>query len=429
MTTINKHGLAALSPLMVFIALYLITSIIAGDFYKVPLSVAFIISGIYAIIMSGSEPLNERIATFGKGASTENIMLMIWIFILAGMFANTAKSIGCVDATVNLMLTILPDNMMLAGMFMTTCFISLSIGTSVGTIVALAPIAAGLAATMGTSIPLMTAIVVGGAFFGDNLSFISDTTIAATSSQKCKMSDKFRMNVRIVMPVAIAILAVYVIMGMDMKSPDTIPSIEYIKILPYLAVLITALLGMNVMAVLTIGLALTAVIGMATGSYDFYGWLGSMGEGVQSMSDLIIITMLAGGLFETVRKNGGIEYIINRITRLIHGKRGAELVIGFLVAFVDICTANNTVAIITVGGIARHISKTYGIDNRKTASILDTFSCCMQGILPYGAQILMAASLTKLNPIDIMPYLYYPFALGIFSLLCILFRYPKTFYR
>jgi len=429
MTTTDRHGLKALSPLMVFVALYLVTSIIAGDFYKVPLSVAFIVSGMYSVTISRKGSLSERIRTFGKGASTENIMLMIWIFILAGMFATTAKTIGCVDATVNLMLTILPDNMILAGMFISSCFISLSIGTSVGTIVALAPIAAGLAVSMGSSVPLMTATVVGGAFFGDNLSFISDTTIAATSSQGCRMSDKFKVNIRIVMPVAIIILALYVVMGLDMQSPTSIPPIEYVKLLPYLAVLVTALMGMNVMIVLTIGLVLTAFIGMATGACDFFGWLGSMGQGVQSMSDLIIITMLAGGLFETVRQNGGIEYIISKITRRIHGKRGAETVIGLMVAFVDICTANNTVAIITVGGIARQISQTYGVDNRKTASILDTFSCCMQGMLPYGAQILMAASLAKLNPIDLLPFLYYPFALGLFSILSIVLRYPKTYYK
>lgn len=425
----NKNGIIALSPLIVFILLYLVTSIIAQDFYKIPISVAFLISGIYAIMSSSHGNLAERIRTFSRGASTENIMLMIWIFMLAGAFANTAKDIGCVDATVNFMLSVLPDNMVLAGLFISTCFISLSIGTSVGAIVALAPISIGLAHTTGTNLPMMLAIVVGGAFFGDNLSFISDTTVAATSSQGCNMKDKFKTNSYIVFPVAFIILVLYIILGFDINTPQNIPETEFSKILPYLAVFITALLGVNVMIVLTVGLILTAAIGIINGSYDIFGWFTSMGTGLQSMSELIIITMIAGGLFEIVCKNGGIEYIITKITSHIHSKRGAELVIGMMVAAVNICTANNTVAIITVGGIARKISHKYGVDNRKTASILDTFSCCMQGIIPYGAQILTVSNLAKINPIDIMPYLYYPYALGVFALLYIYFRFPASYYK
>lgn len=425
----NKNGIIALSPLIVFILLYLVTSIIAQDFYKVPISVAFLISGIYAIMSSPHGSLSERIRTFSRGASTENIMLMIWIFMLAGAFANTAKDIGCVDATVNLMLSVLPDNMILAGLFISTCFISLSIGTSVGAIVALAPIAIGLAQTTGTNMPMMLAIIVGGAFFGDNLSFISDTTVAATSSQECSMKDKFKMNSYIVFPVAFIILILYVFLGFNIKTPTDIPQVEFSKILPYLAVFITALMGVNVIIVLTIGLILTAIIGIINGSYDIFGWFTSMGVGLQSMSELIIITMIAGGLFEIVCKNGGIEYIISKISSHIHSKRGAELVIGIMVATVNICTANNTVAIITVDGIARTISLKYGVDNRKAASILDTFSCCIQGIIPYGAQILTVANLSKTNPIDIMPYLYYPYALGLFTLLCIYFGFPASHYK
>ena len=347
--------------------------------------------------------------------------------MLAGAFANTAKDIGCVDATVNFMLSVLPDNMILAGLFISTCFISLSIGTSVGTIVALTPIAIGLAQTTGVNINLMVAIVIGGAFFGDNLSFISDTTVAATSSQECNMKDKFRANSYIVFPVALIIFIVYIILGFDINKPPVVSHTEFSKILPYMAVFITALLGINVIVVLMVGLILTAIIGIINGSYDIFGWFASMGTGIQSMSELIIITMLAGGLFEIVNKNGGVEYIISKITSHIHGKRGAELVIGIMVAAVNICTANNTVAIITVGGIARRISLKYGVDNRKTASILDTFSCCMQGIIPYGAQILTVANLARINPIDIMPYLYYPYALGVFALLCIYFRFPASY--
>ena len=423
----NKKGLIALSPLMVFMALYFATSTIAHDFYKIPISVAFLLSSIYAIAIFRNGSLSERIKTFSSGAGTSNVMLMIWVFILAGAFANTAKVIGCVDATVDLMLRILPDNMVLAGLFLATCFISLSIGTSVGAIVALVPIASGLAASTSTNPALMTAIVVGGAFFGDNLSFISDTTIAATNSQGCKMNDKFKANSIIAIPAAVIVLIAYVILGLGTKSPSAVQEVEYAKVIPYLAVFMTALAGMNVMLVLCIGMGLCGVIGLVYGSFDVYGWFGAMGDGIMSMGELIIITMLAGGLFETVRANGGINYIMERITIHIHGRRGAEAVIGLMVSAIDICTANNTVAIITVGGIAKRISDKYGVDKRKAASILDTFSCFMQGIIPYGAQMLMAASLTRLSPPSITPYLFYPYTLGVLAILAIFLRFPKKY--
>lgn len=423
----NKKGLLALSPLLVFIALYLITSIIAHDFYKVPITVAFMISSIYAVATSWNFPLPKRIDMFSKGAGTSNMMMMLWIFVLAGAFANSAKVMGSVDATVNLTLMVLPGSMIMAGLFLAACFISLSIGTSVGTIVALVPIAAGLAGSTGFSIPMMTAVVVGGAFFGDNLSFISDTTIVATSTQGCRMSDKFRVNFFIVMPAALVIFIIYIFAGSGIQSPTDIPPLELTKVIPYLVVLVCAIFGMNVMAVLTIGIILTGLIGMINGTYDIYGWFSSMGEGILGMSELIIVTMLAGGLLEIVKANGGIDFIISRLSAHIKSKRGAELSIAGLVALTDICTANNTVAIITVGGIAKQIGDKFGVDNRKCASILDTFSCCMQGLIPYGAQMLMAAGLAQLNPIQIIPYLYYPLATGIVALLAILFRYPKRY--
>lgn len=423
----NKKGLLALSPLLVFIALYLITSIIAHDFYKVPITVAFMISSIYAVATSWNFPLPKRIDMFSKGAGTSNMMMMLWIFVLAGAFANSAKVMGSVDATVNLTLMVLPGSMIMAGLFLAACFISLSIGTSVGTIVALVPIAAGLAGSTGVSIPMMTAVVVGGAFFGDNLSFISDTTIVATSTQGCRMSDKFRLNFFIVMPAALVIFIIYIFAGSGIQSPTDIPVVEFSKVIPYLVVLVCAIFGMNVMAVLTIGIILTGLIGMINGTYDIYGWFSSMGEGILGMSELIIVTMLAGGLLEIVKANGGIDFIISRLSAHIKSKRGAELSIAGLVALTDICTANNTVAIITVGGIAKQIGDKFGVDNRKCASILDTFSCCMQGLIPYGAQMLMAAGLAQLNPIQIIPYLYYPLATGIVALLAILFRYPKRY--
>lgn len=417
----------ALSPIMVFVTLYLVTSIVAGDFYKVPITVAFMAASVYAVIVSGGIPLSSRINAYSRGAATEQMMLMVWIFILAGAFANSAKAMGSIDATVNLTLALLPPQMLIAGLFVAACFISLSIGTSVGTIVALTPIAAGIAAQTGTSLPMMTAVIVGGSFFGDNLSFISDTTIAATQTQGCKLSDKFRVNSFLVMPAALIILIVYVLIGTDTQAPADIPALEPLKVLPYLVVLITAIFGMNVMAVLTLGLLLTGVVGMITGSYDLYGWLGSMGEGIVGMGELIIITMMAGGLLELIRQRGGIDYLIQLLTRHVTGKRGAELSIAALVSMVNVCTANNTVAILTVGGIAKHIGDRFGLDNRKCASILDTFSCFTQGLLPYGAQMLMAAGLAQLNPIAIIPYLYYPFAIGIIALIAILIRYPRRY--
>jgi len=423
----HRKGLLALSPLILFILLYLVTSIIVGDFYKMPITVAFLFSSIYAVAVSGGYTLERRIEAFSRGAGTQNMMLMLWIFVLAGAFANAAKTMGSIDATVNLTLSFLPGNMILAGLFVAACFISLSIGTSVGTIVALVPIASGLALSTGASVPLLTAVVVGGAFFGDNLSFISDTTVVATSSQGCKMNDKFKVNSYIVVPAAVIILLLYVFIGHDISSPADEPEFSWLKVIPYIAVLLTAIVGVNVMAVLTVGLLLTGVIGISDGTYDLFGWLSAMGTGIVGMGELIIITMLAGGLLEVVRMNGGIDYIIRGMTARISSKRGAELTIGLLVSVVDFCTANNTVAIITVGPIARQIGQRFNLDPRKCASILDTFSCFMQGIIPYGAQLLMAAGLAMLNPIEIIPYLYYPFAIGLAALMAILFRYPRKY--
>ena len=422
-----KKGLIALSPLGVFIALYLVTSIVAADFYKVPITVAFMAASVYAVIISGGRPLHQRISTFSSGASTEQMMLMIWIFVLAGAFASSAKVMGSIDATVNLTLWLLPPQMLLAGLFLAACFVSLSIGTSVGTIVALTPIAAGVAEQTGASVAMLTAIVVGGSFFGDNLSFISDTTIAATQTQGCRLSDKFRVNLFMVAPAALIVFLAYVFMGTDVQAPTDIKAIEPLKVVPYIAVLVTAIFGMNVMAVLTIGIVLTGIIGLIGGSYDLYGWFGAMGGGIVGMGELIIITMMAGGLLALIRQQGGVDFIIRLMTRHVSSKRGAELSIAALVSIVNVCTANNTVAILTVGSIAKQIGDRFGLDNRKCASILDTFSCFSQGLLPYGAQILMAAGLAALNPITIIPYLYYPLVLGVIALLAILLRYPRRY--
>lgn len=416
-----------------FILLYLVTSIVAGDFYKVPITVAFMLSSIYAVIVCGGiptrggMPIAERITIFSRGASMGNLMLMLWIFVLAGAFANTAKVMGSIDATVNLTLSILPGNMLLAGLFLAACFVSVSIGTSVGTIVALTPIAAGVAHSTGASVPLLTAVIVGGSLFGDNLSFISDTTIAATSTQGCRQSDKFRVNSFLVMPVAVVILAIYTFMGSGIESPHNTGEVSIIKVLPYIVVLVTAICGMNVMAVLTVGILLTGAIGLIDGSFDVFGWFGAMGEGISGMGELIIITMMAGGMLELIKANGGIDCVISALTKRIKTKRGAEMSIAALVGVVDLCTANNTVSIITTGGIAKQIGDRFGIDNRKCASILDTISCCVQGIIPYGAQLLMAAGLAAVNPVSIMPHLYYPYMLGIVTIIAIIVRYPRRY--
>lgn len=422
----NK-GFLALSPLIVFVVLYLVLSLVAGDFSSVPLTVVFLISSVYAVATSTKFSLKERIDIYGQGASTPNLLLMLWIYVLAGAFSQSAKGMGAIDTTVNLALSILPPSMILPGLFVTACFISISIGTSVGTVVTLVPIAAGIATQTNSNVALLTAVIVGGAYFGDNLSFISDTTVVATQTQGVRMKDKFKVNLMIVVPAVVVVLAVYAFMGFGMQAPTHVGQTDLLKVIPYLAVLVTAVCGLNVMAVLVLGIALCGIIGVLGGSYDFYGWLNALGNGIVGMGELIIIAMMAGGMLEIIKVNGGIDYIIEKLSGRIRGKRGAEFSIAALVSLVNLCTANNTVAILTVGNIAKQISKKFGIDPRKTASILDTFSCTIQGIIPYGVQILLAAGLAHVQPVDIIPYLYYPFAIGIAASLSILLRYPKRY--
>lgn len=433
----NKKGLLALSPLFLLIVLIVAFTVYSVDSNhqdtSLSLTVAFMISSIYAVAISGGMPVRKRVDTYSKGAGANNLMLMLWIYVLAGSFAASAKAMGAVDATVNLALSILPASMILPGLFLAACFISVSIGTSVGTVVALVPIAAGLAHSMDANVGMMTAIIVGGAYFGDNLSFISDTTVVATQTQNCKMSDKFKVNSMIVVPAAVLVLIAYSVMGVGLQAPTHINEVEYMKVLPYLTVLVTAIAGMNVMAVLTLGTLLCGAIGIgshllgASGSYDLFGWFSAMGNGIIGMGELIIIAMMAGGMLEIIRENGGIDFIINKITAHVNSKRGAELSIAALVSMVNICTANNTVAILTVGNISKKIGDRFGVDNRRAASILDTFSCMVQGLIPYGVQMLLAAGLANLSPMDILPYLYYPLAIGVAALLAILLRYPKRY--
>ena len=399
----------------------------AGDFYKVPIAAAFLIASVYAMALCLKGKIEERVTIFSQGAGHKNVLLMIWIFILAGAFATTAKEIGAIDATVNITLQLLPGKLLFAGLFLAACFISMAVGTSVGTIVALVPVATGIAAETGISAAFISAIVVGGSFFGDNLSFISDTTIAATRTQGCSMSDKFKANIMIAAPAAIIVAILYIFAGMEVDFTPVVEKVNIVLLIPYLLVIGMAIASVNVVLVLTVGILANAFIGFAIGKITWISWLGHIGSGIAGMGDLIIVTMLAGGMLEVIRTAGGLDYLIEKMTRRISGKRGAELSIAALVSLANLCTANNTIAIITTGSIAKDISKRYGLDPRKSASILDTFSCFVQGIIPYGAQLLMASGLAGISALSIMAYLFYPFALGLVAFLAILLRLPRKF--
>ena len=428
MTRTRTHfqGLLALSPLLIFLALYLASSALAQDFYKIPMIVPFLMASCYALVISRETDVLARVGSFSEGAGDKNILLMVWIFILAGVFASTARSIGAIDAAIEAILFVMPQKFILVGLFMSACFLSMAIGTSVGTIAALVPMAAGLASGIGASAAGVTAAVVGGAFFGDNLSFISDTTIAATRSQGCSMSDKFKVNLWIAAPAALTTSILYILLGSGF-SGGTLPSSRphFFLLLPYFIVILLALLKINVLAVLAIGVFLNAVIGFLCGSFDWIGFLESAGSGIQGMSELILVTMLAGGMLQIIRANGGIDYLIDLLTSKISHRRSAEFSIAALVSLANVCTANNTIAIITAGGIARDIGVRFGTDPRKTASILDTFSCIVQCTLPYGAQLLMASSLTGTPVLSIIGGLYYSLALLIFACLAICLDIPR----
>ena len=422
----KMNGWLALSPLLVFLAVYVVSSIVARDFYKVPVAAAFIIASAYALILTPGKT-DDKLSIFSEGAGNKNVLLMIWIFVLAGAFAATAKDIGAIDATVNATLHILPGKLIYAGLFLAACFISMAIGTSVGTIVALVPIATGIAAETGIGVPFMTAIIVGGAFFGDNLSFISDTTVAATKSQGCSMKDKFRVNLYLAAPAALIAACIYVVLGLQVEAAPAAQPVQWLGLVPYLLVIGLALAGVNVVTVLCLGIGVNGVIGWCTGAYDFVGWMSSIGAGIGSMGELIIVSLLAGGMLEIIRYNGGMAFIIDGLTRRIGGKKAAGLSIAALVSLVNFCTANNTIAIITTGPLAKDITERFGLDPRKTASILDTFSCFVQGILPYGAQMLMASGLAGVSAVAIIGNLYYPFTLGAIALLSILLGFPRKF--
>ena len=408
-----KKGLLALAPIGAMIALLIVLSVYYGGVSNAPLLFVFVLTAMVAVLLTRVIPFKDRVTIFSKGAGSSNLLLMVWIFMLAGAFAASAKDMGAAGAMVDLTLRFLPAKFALSGLFLAACITSLCMGTSVGTIVALMPIAAGLADKTEMALPLVAAAVVGGAFFGDNLSFISDTTIVSTQTQGCQLSDKFRFNIRMVLPAALIGTILYVLLGSGASEIHAEGAIEWWKVVPYLAVLISAACGINVLIVLTLGNLLTCITGLIDGSYDFMGWITSTLNGVMGMSELILISMLAGGIFALISYNGGLDFVIDRITRRVKSRTGAEWSVCALVAFANICTANNTIAILSVGDIARRVSEQFDIDPRRSASLLDTTSCCVQGLLPYGAQLLMASGLAGISAMSIVPWLFYPMLLGL----------------
>lgn len=441
----HRKGILAVSPVLVLAALMLGLGIAWGDFYKVPLIVVFLVTLIYALGVTlviqrkkdGGKPIGEAVEVLSRGAGEKNLMLMIWIFLLAGAFATTAKAMGAIDATVQLTLALLPTSMLLPGLFLAACFVSLSVGTSVGTIVALVPVAAGLAAPTGIPLPLLVATVVGGAFFGDNLSFISDTTIVATRTQGIRLADKFRANIWIAAPAAIVTFVLLLVLGLTSTGGDSVATNEFthasladvnmVKVVPYLVVLVTAVAGVDVMLVLVLGNVLAGIVGLYYGDFGIDGWMSHSASGMTGMTETILVALMAGGLMELIRHNGGIGYIIYHLTRRVKGVRGAEAAIAALVSLTNCCTANNTVAILSVGKISADIAERYGVNRCKSASLLDTFSCVVQGILPYGAQLLIASSLASITPFAIIPCLYYNGILAVVALLAIVFRFPRKY--
>ena len=421
-------GWLALSPVLVFLLLYVAVSVIIDDFYKMPIAVALVVSSMWAVIIFRGHSLIDRIDTFSRAAGHANILYMIWVFVLAGAFASMAKEIGAVDATVNLTLRFFPPEFVVPTLFFAACFISLSIGTSVGTVVALIPLAVEIATAVDASVPFYVAAVLGGAFFGDNLSFISDTTVAATRTQGCNMADKFKANLWIALPAAVITLSAYIIMGQDTPAIAMGENADYWLILPYIVVIATAISGLNVTVVLSLGIATALGMGVARG-VPMIDMATYAGAGIAGMGDLIVITLLAAGMLGVIKAAGGIAFILRGLTARISGQRGAQAVLAFLVGVVNLCTANNTVAIITVGSISADIARRYGIDSRKSASLLDSASCVVQCLIPYGAQTLLATSLAGISPAAPFPYLYYPWALAAMIALSIIFRFPRHLSR
>lgn len=423
----TKKGNAwALIPLLVFVGLFLGVGIGTGDFSTMPLNVAILVASIVALILNRKETFHKKVEVFTKGAGHSNIILMMLIFILAGAFSQTTEDMGGVQSTVNLGLSLIPENLIIVGLFIICMFVSLSMGTSVGTVAAIAPVGFGLSQATDVSAAITMATVVGGAMFGDNLSMISDTTIAAVRTQKTKMSDKFKVNIKIVLPGAIfTIIALWFLT--NGAQIDATKSYDYniIKVLPYLMVLILALIGINVIIVLIGGIALSAIIGLIDGSFGWTGLLGSISKGIIGMEDIAMIALLIGGLVALIQHNGGITWLLHFVRNRVKSKRGAELGIAGLVSAADISTANNTISILMAGPLAKEISEEYDVDPRKSASILDMFASCFQGLLPYSPQLIAAAGVASISPFELLPYSIYPMILGVCGLIAIFFNLPR----
>lgn len=432
----NKGSFWALLPLIVFILVYFSASLVLGDFYAVPVLVVFVLSLFIAFFQYPHKSFREKLKHFTIGSGDENILVMILIFLLAGAFGELSKSIGAMSSTVNFAMTYISPSYIISGIFLISCFISVSLGTSVGTIVALAPLAAGFETYIPGISAVALAAVVGGAMFGDNLSFISDTTIAATRTQNVGLKDKFKVNFKIVLPVAVLVFIIYYFQGASLTQYiDKIDVGEYdiIKITPYLLVFLLALSGVQVIWTLAIGIISVLVIGLSTQSITFLESVQSINGGFAGMFELSILCLIIGGVVGIIRYNGGIDFLLNVILRNINSKKGAELGIAILTALVNFALANNTITIVIVGPIAKEISERFELDGKRVASILDTVSCFAQGIIPYGAQVLAALaasalvvkggelSIPSVTPIDLMQYLYYPLFTGIATLTFILF--------
>jgi Na+/H+ antiporter NhaC len=415
----------ALVPFIVFLVLFLGSGIITGDFYKFPVLVAIVIASVTALAMNRNETFNSKVEIFTKGAGDSNIMMMVMIFLLAGAFSETAKGMGAVDSTVNLALSIVPQNLLMVGIFIIACFISLSMGTSMGTIVALAPIGVGISEQTDISLALSMAAVIGGAMFGDNLSFISDTTIAAVRTQGTKMKDKFKVNFLIVLPAAVLTCVILAILTMGEHANIGQQTYYWVKILPYLGVLITALAGVNVFLVLGFGIVFAGLVGLADGSYNLMGIIQKISDGMAGMFEISFLAILIAGMVEVIKHNGGIDYLLHLVNRNIKSKKGAEFGIAGLVSLTDLSTANNTISIIIAGPLAKNIANEYGIDPRKSASLLDVFSCSIQGLIPYGAQLLVAAGVAGISPVSILAYSYYPILIGLCGIIAILTGFPR----
>lgn len=426
-STPTPPNLRSLIPFLVFLVFYLGLSIWSGDFYSIPMPTAFLVASASAFLLNRKQSLTEKTEIFAKGMGETNIMLMCLIFILAGSFAATAKAAGAVDATVLICRHLIPDQLLIGGFFIISCLISLAIGTSCGTIAAVMPIAAGLIQAMNLDVCLMTGAVIGGAMFGDNMSMISDTTIAATRTQGVAMRDKFIMNLKMVLPAAAITLLIYLLTSQTEVALAPATAISFrniIATIPYLLILIGAIAGMNVMLLLFLGTVLSIATGCLSNQMTFFQMLTEGGKGIQSMAETLMVAILAGGLLHMIRHNGGIAFLMEKIERLIQSERKCEFGIMALVSCVNLFTANNTVAIVISGPIAKDLSQKYGCDSRRVASILDAASCAIQGLIPYGAQLLIAIGILKntgltTNTLDLLGALYYPLLLGITLLISI----------